>query len=175
MLKWSKWQYEFAVKAAETWDHRHGAHFGCAHERNSVRDGCAARLSRGSGRWESCSGTGQRFHRIRRGIPACPPRCFARRVGAAAHAVAASGEPDERRLSTALCGARNAGEYGRRPGFLDRLPRRCNPARVALVHLSDGFMLKKRMKDLLTELRRMPINRQFSFDVILRIGHQRLK
>lgn len=95
---------------------------------------------------ESCSGTGRRFHRIRRGIPARPPRCFARRVGAAAHAVAASGEPDERRLSTALCGARNAGEYGRRPGFLDGLPRRCNPARVALVHLSDGFMLKKRMK-----------------------------
>ena len=117
--------------------------FACTHERNSIRDGCAARLSGGSGRWESCSGTGRRFHRIRRGIPARPPRCFARRVGAAAHAVAASGEPDERRLSTALCGARNAGEYGRRPGFLDGLPRRCNPARVALVHLSDGFMLKR--------------------------------
>jgi dihydroxyacid dehydratase/phosphogluconate dehydratase len=66
-------------------------------------------------------------------------------------------------------------EYGRRPGFFDGLPRRCNPARVALVHLSDGFMLKKRMKDLLTVLRRMPINRQFSFDLILQIGHQRLK
>src|SRR4029077_5001560 len=37
-------QYEFAFKASQTWDHRHGAHFGCAHERNSVRDGCDSRL-----------------------------------------------------------------------------------------------------------------------------------
>src|SRR5260370_35594518 len=69
------------------------SHFGCTHERNGVRDSCAARLSRSSGRWESRSGTGRGFHRTRRGIPSRPPRCFARRVGAARHAVAASGEP----------------------------------------------------------------------------------